>query len=136
MVADASKTWVGLEYFCNDIDEIWNFSEEEMIKLATNEMIKLGFINSFENVIDSKVIKVPKTYPAYFGTYSEFNEIQNFTDNIENLFLVGRNGMHKYNNQDHSMLTAMQAVQNIKNNITDKSNIWIINTEEEYHEEK
>jgi hypothetical protein len=136
MVADASKTWVGLEYFCNDVDEIWNFSEEEMIKLATNEMIKLGFINSVENVLDSKVIKVPKTYPAYFGTYSEFNEIQNFTDTFENLFLVGRNGMHKYNNQDHSMLTAMQAVKNIKNNITDKSNIWSINTEEEYHEEK
>jgi protoporphyrinogen oxidase len=136
MVADASKTWVGLEYFCNDVDEIWNFSEEKMIKLATNEMIKLGFINSVENVLDSKVIKVPKTYPAYFGTYSEFNEVQNFTDTFENLFLVGRNGMHKYNNQDHSMLTAMQAVKNIKNNITDKSNIWSINTEEEYHEEK
>lgn len=136
MVADTSKTWVGLEYFCNDIDEIWKFSEEEMIKLATNEMIKLGFINSFENVVDSKVIKVPKTYPAYFGSYSEFNEIQIFTDSIKNLFLVGRNGMHKYNNQDHSMLTAIQAVQNIKNNVTDKSNIWSINSEEEYHEEK
>ena len=136
MVADINKTWVGLEYFCNDIDKIWHFSEEEMVQLATNEMIQLGFINSPENVVDSKTIKVPKTYPAYFGSYSEFNEIQNFTDSIENLFLVGRNGMHKYNNQDHSMLTAMQAVQNIKNNITDKSNIWSINTEEEYHEEK
>lgn len=136
MVADTSKTWIGLEYFCNDIDDIWNFSEEEIIQLATNELIQLGFINSFENVKDSKVIKVPKTYPAYFGSYSEFNVVQNFIDTIENLFLVGRNGMHKYNNQDHSMLTAMQAVQNIKNNITDKSNIWSINTEEEYHEEK
>jgi hypothetical protein len=82
------------------------------------------------------VIKVPKTYPAYFGSYSEFNQIRTFTDTIENLFLVGRNGMHKYNNQDHSMLTAMQAVQNIINNHTDKSNIWSINTEEEYHEQK
>ena len=136
MVADINKTWVGLEYFCNDTDKIWNFSEEEMVQLATNEMIQLGFINSSENVIDSKVIKVPKTYPAYFGSYSEFNEIQNFTDSIENLYLIGRNGMHKYNNQDHSMLTAMQAVQNIKNKITDKSKIWSINTEEEYHEEK
>ncbi len=136
MVNDATKTWVGLEYFCNDTDAIWNFSESEMIQLATNEMIQLGFINSAENVLDSKVIKVPKTYPAYFGSYSEFNEIKNFTDSIENLFLVGRNGMHKYNNQDHSMLTAIQAVQNIINNNLDKSNIWSINTEEEYHEQK
>ena len=136
MVANTSKKWVGLEYFCNETDEIWNFSEEEIIKLATAEMIKLGFINSKEIVSDAKVIKVPKTYPAYFGSYSEFNEIQKFTDSIENLFLVGRNGMHKYNNQDHSMLTAIQAVQNIKNNTIDKSNIWSINTEEEYHEEK
>lgn len=136
MVVDSSKTWVGLEYFCNETDEIWNFSEEHLINYAVHEMIQLGYINSFDNVVDSKVIKVPKTYPAYFGSYSEFYHVQNFTDTIVNLFLVGRNGMHKYNNQDHSMLTAMQAVQNIKNNIFDKSNIWSINTEDEYHEEK
>lgn len=136
MVDDINKTWVGLEYFCNYTDAIWNFSESEMTNLAAAEMIKLGFINSKENVLDSKIIKVPKTYPAYFGTYSEFYKIRNFTDTIENLFLIGRNGMHKYNNQDHSMLTAIQTVQNIKNNNLDKSNIWSINTEEEYHEEK
>lgn len=136
MVNDADKIWVGLEYFCNQTDPIWHFSESEMVQLATDEMIQLGFVNSGENVLDAKVIKVPKTYPAYFGSYSDFNEIRNFTDTIENLFLVGRNGMHKYNNQDHSMLTAMQAVQNIINNNTDKSNIWSINTEEEYHEQK
>jgi protoporphyrinogen oxidase len=136
MVNDENKFWIGLEYFCNETDEIWSYSETEMIQFATDEMILLGFINSGENVLDAKVIKVPKTYPAYFGSYSEFNEIRNFTDSIDNLFLVGRNGMHKYNNQDHSMLTAMQAVQNIINNVTDKSNIWSINTEEEYHEQK
>lgn len=136
MVNDENKIWVGLEYFCNETDAIWLFSKEEMISLATEEMIKLGFINSDKNVLDAKVIKVPKTYPAYFGSYSEFDEIRNFTDTIENLFLVGRNGMHKYNNQDHSMLTAMQAVQNIINNNNDKSNIWSINTEEDYHEQK
>lgn len=136
MVADSNKTWVGLEYFCNETDEIWNLSEKEMVNLAIEEMIKLGFINSNSDVTDSTVIKVPKTYPAYFGSYSEFGKIRSFTDAIENLFLVGRNGMHKYNNQDHSMLTAMQAVKNIKNNIVDKSNIWNINTEDEYHEEK
>ena len=136
MVNDSTKIWVGLEYFCNEIDDIWHFSESKMIQFASDEMIKLGFINSVDNVLDAKVIKVPKTYPAYFGSYSEFNQIRNFTDSIDNLFLVGRNGMHKYNNQDHSMLTAMQAVQNIINNDTDKSNIWAINTEEEYHEQK
>ena len=136
MVNDNNKIWVGLEYFCNETDDIWHFSETEMMQFATNEMVQLGFINSVENVLDTKVIKVPKTYPAYFGSYSEFNQIRNFTDAIENLFLIGRNGMHKYNNQDHSMLTAMQAVQNIINNHTDKANIWSINTEEEYHEQK
>ncbi len=136
MVNDENKFWIGLEYFCNETDEIWRYSETEMIQFASEEMIKLGFINSGDNVLDAKVIKVPKTYPAYFGSYSEFNQIRNFTDSIDNLFLVGRNGMHKYNNQDHSMLTAMQAVQNIINNDTDKSNIWSINTEEEYHEQK
>jgi protoporphyrinogen oxidase len=136
MVNDENKFWIGLEYFCNETDEIWRYSETEMIQFASDEMIKLGFINSVDTVLDAKVIKVPKTYPAYFGSYSEFNQIRNFTDTIENLFLVGRNGMHKYNNQDHSMLTAMQAVQNIINNDTDKSNIWSINTEEVYHEQK
>jgi UDP-galactopyranose mutase len=77
-----------------------------------------------------------KTYPAYFGTYDRFDTIRAYTDRIENLFLVGRNGMHKYNNQDHSMLTAMTAVDNIAKGITDKSNLWTINTEMEYHEEK
>ena len=136
MVNDNNKIWVGLEYFCNETDEVWHFSESEMIQFASDEMMQLGFINSVENVLDAKVIQVPKTYPAYFGSYADFNQIRNFTDSIENLFLVGRNGMHKYNNQDHSMLTAMQAVQNIINNELDKSTIWSINTEEEYHEQK
>jgi UDP-galactopyranose mutase len=79
---------------------------------------------------------MPKTYPAYFGTYDEFHKVRDFVDAIENLFLVGRNGMHKYNNQDHSMLTAMTAVDNIAAGRTDKSNIWDVNAEQEYHEEK
>lgn len=136
MVKDNTKIWVGLEYFCNVTDDFWKLSQEEIVKIAIDEMILLGFINSNSSVLDSKVIKVPKTYPAYFGSYDKFEKIKDFTNSIENLFLVGRNGMHKYNNQDHSMLTAIQAVQNIKNNITDKSNIWNINTEEEYHEAK
>ena len=100
------------------------------------EMMELGFISSADAVLDATVIKMPKTYPAYFGSYERFDEVKTFVDTFENLFLVGRNGMHKYNNQDHSMLTAIQAVQNIKNGISDKENIWAINTEQEYHEEK
>jgi hypothetical protein len=82
------------------------------------------------------VIRVPKTYPAYFGAYKDFDKIRTFVDKIDNLFLIGRNGMHKYNNQDHSMLTAMIAVDNIAAGITDKSNLWEVNTEMEYHETK
>jgi len=135
LVNDEKTVWVGLEYFCNEDDELWNLTESDMKALAIAEMTKLGFIKPM-NVIDSVVIKMPKTYPAYFGSYQRFEEIRAFTDTIENLFLIGRNGMHKYNNQDHSMLTAIQAVQNIKNGVTDKGNIWSINTEQEYHEEK
>lgn len=135
LVKDKNTKWVGLEYFCNKNDFIWNKSDEEMKQMAIAEMIEMGFIDS-EDFIDAVVIKVPKTYPAYFGSYNRFDEIKDFTNKIKNLFLVGRNGMHKYNNQDHSMLTAMQAVENIKNGVVDKTNIWEINTEQEYHEEK
>ncbi len=75
-----------------------------------------------------------KTYPAYFGTYGQFHQIQEYVDKFKNLFLIGRNGMHKYNNADHSMLTAMTAVDNIISGIDDKKNIWDINTEQEYQE--
>jgi protoporphyrinogen oxidase len=88
------------------------------------------------DVEDSHVVRVPKTYPAYFGGYPRFSVVRDYLDGFENLFLVGRNGMHKYNNQDHSMLTAMTAVENIVGGVTSKDNIWAINTESEYHEEK
>ena len=89
-----------------------------------------------KDVLDGIVIRMPKTYPAYFGSYDNFETISNFTDTIENLFLIGRNGMHRYNNMDHSMLTAMTAVENIINNVKTKNNIWSVNTEKEYHESK
>jgi len=136
LVKDKGTFWVGLEYFCNDTDELWKQSEEDMAKMAISEMIQLGFIKEEQDVLDFVVIKMPKTYPAYFGSYDRFDEIRTFTDTVDNLFLVGRNGMHKYNNQDHSMLTAMQAVHNIKEGNLNKDNIWAINTEQEYHEEK
>ncbi len=134
LVKDESKVWIGLEYFCNEGDEMWNMSDENFKEFAIKELEKIDIINS-EEVIDSVVIKVKKTYPAYFGTYNNFNIIKDFTDNYENLFLIGRNGMHRYNNMDHSMLTAMTAVENIKNGIKSKGNIWNINAEEEYHED-
>ena len=135
MVADRSKMWIGLEYFCNDTDPLWKMPDEEIKKFAVAEMEKIGILKA-SDVLDGHVVRVPKTYPAYFGTYDRFDVIQKFTDRFENLFLVGRNGMHKYNNQDHSMLTAMAAAENIMNNVADKSNLWAVNTEQEYHEEK
>jgi protoporphyrinogen oxidase len=135
MVADPSKVWIGLEYFCYQTDELWRMSDEEIIRFATQELEKIGIIRAAD-VRDGHVVRVPKTYPAYFGTYDRFSEIREWLDPFENLFLVGRNGMHKYNNQDHSMLTAMTAVDNILAGITDKSALWEINTEQDYHEER
>jgi protoporphyrinogen oxidase len=133
LVKNDELVWLGMEYFCNQGDELWNMSDEEMQNFAIAELEKIGIISS-SDVMDATVIRMPKTYPAYFGSYQHFNEIRNFTDEFENLFLIGRNGMHRYNNMDHSMLTAITAVENIRNNITDKDNIWNVNTEKEYHE--
>jgi protoporphyrinogen oxidase len=135
MVADQANVWLGLEYFCNESDEIWNLSDERMAALAREELSKISIIDSGE-VIDSTVIRMPKTYPAYFGTYERFAEIREHVDRYENLFLIGRNGMHRYNNQDHSMLTAMMAVDDIIAGKTDKTGLWEVNTEMDYHEEK
>ncbi|HEY4086983.1 MAG TPA: hypothetical protein VGM43_13640 [Bryobacteraceae bacterium] len=106
-----------------------------MIDLAKNEMAKIGIID-VADVLDGCVVRMPKTYPAYFGTYNRFDQVRDYVNRFENLFLIGRNGMHKYNNQDHSMLTAMTAVDNIMEGRTDKSNLWDLNTEMEYHESK
>ncbi len=135
MVADPAHVWLGLEYFCNQSDALWSLSDEDMAALAKEELSKIGIIDAAE-VIDSTVLRMEKTYPAYFGTYDRFAEIRQYVDRFENLFLVGRNGMHRYNNQDHSMLTAMLAVENIIAGKTDKSNLWEVNTEMDYHEEK
>jgi protoporphyrinogen oxidase len=135
LVADPTKVWIGLEYFCYDTDELWKMPDEELKKFAIAEVAKIGILNA-EDVLDGHVVRVPKTYPAYFGTYDRFDELREFTDGFENLFLVGRNGMHKYNNQDHSMLTAMTAVDGIVAGHVDKAALWEINTEQEYHEEK
>ncbi|MCF8339965.1 MAG: NAD(P)/FAD-dependent oxidoreductase [Chitinophagaceae bacterium] len=135
MVEDPNKVWLGLEYFCNEGDELWSKTDEDFKLFAIDELHSIDVIDKNE-VIDSTILRVPKTYPAYFGTYNEFDKIKDYTNKIENLFLVGRNGMHKYNNQDHSMLTAITAIKNILSGNKDKENIWEINTEEEYHEKK
>ena len=133
LVADPDTVWIGVEYFCYETDDIWKLSDAEMSALAQKELHRIGIIDEAD-VLDSTVHRMPKTYPAYFGTYARFGELRMYLDKIENLFLVGRNGMHKYNNQDHSMLTAMTAVENIAEGRLDKSNIWDVNTEMEYHE--
>jgi protoporphyrinogen oxidase len=135
LVSRPDKVWIGLEYFCNETDALWKLNDDEMARLAINEVAKIGILKT-EEVEDTHVVRVPKTYPAYFGTYDRFDVIRDYTDRFENLFLIGRNGMHKYNNQDHSMLTAMTAVENIVGSISSKDNIWAINTDSEYHEEK
>ena len=133
MVCDPNKAWIGLEYFCNDTDELWHKSDRDMIALAVDEVEKMGIV-ARADVLDATVIRMEKTYPAYFGTYDRFQVVRDFVDRYHNLFLVGRNGMHKYNNQDHSMLTAMTAVDNIVEGRRDKANIWAVNTEMDYHE--
>jgi protoporphyrinogen oxidase len=135
MVADQSKVWLGLEYFCFEGDELWRMPDDELIRFGAKELAMIDIVNEAE-VIDGTVLRMDKTYPAYFGSYDRFSEIRDFVDKFPNLFLVGRNGMHRYNNQDHSMLTAMVAVDNIASGSVDKQNVWSVNTEQEYHEEK
>ena len=134
MVADPSKVWLGLEYFCNQSDELWNLADGKMIALATAELSRIGIIDAGE-VVDATVLRMEKTYPAYFGTYDRFSEIREYTDRYENLFLIGRNGTHRYNNQDHSMLMAMTVVDGMLAGQVDKAALWKVNTEADYHEE-
>jgi protoporphyrinogen oxidase len=135
MVADPSKVWIGLEYFCYETDPLWSMPDAELKRFAAGELEKIGILRSSE-VLDAHVVRMPKAYPAYFGTYDRFDELRTYLDRFENLFLVGRNGMHKYNNQDHSMLTAMAVVDGIAAGHVDKAALWSINTEQEYHEDK
>jgi protoporphyrinogen oxidase len=135
LVADRDKTWVGLEYFCDEGDALWSRSDAELLALAGEELERIAIARRAA-VRDGVVLRMPKTYPAYFGSYDRFDELRAWMDARENLFLVGRNGMHRYNNQDHSILTAMVAVDNVAAGRRDKANLWEVNTEEDYHEEK
>jgi protoporphyrinogen oxidase len=135
LVADPAKVWMGAEYYCREGDALWRKSDSEITQLAIGELANIQVIEE-EDVLDSTVARMPKSYPAYFGTYGRFSELREFLDSFANLFLIGRNGMHRYNNMDHSMLTAMTAVDNLLAGITNKSNIWAINTEDDYLEAK
>src|SRR3989344_522409 len=136
MVADRKNSiWIGLEYFVNEGGDLWIKPDKEMIDLGIQEMEKIGFLKH-EDVIDACVLRMPKAYPAYIGSYTQLHVVRDYVNSIPNLFLIGRNGMHRYNNQDHSMLTAMLAVDNISSGRTDKSNLWDVNLDMVYHEEK
>ena len=130
-----NKVGIGLEYFCTEGDEYWKMSETEFTEFAISELVKMNIIDK-EDVIDSHVEKVKKAYPAYFDTYKYIDKIINYVDSFGNLYCIGRNGQHRYNNMDHSMLTAIEAVNNIRNGTKSKQNIWNVNTEKTYHEKR
>ncbi len=136
MVKDPENTvWIGLEYFCDEGDSFWNMSDEECIRMASRELETMGVITAGD-ILDSHRERVKKAYPAYFDTYARIDELISCLNGYENLFCIGRNGQHRYNNMDHSMLTAIRAAQAIREGSTDKSKIWNVNTEKEYHETK
>ena len=135
MVKEKKKIWIGMEYVVSEKDDIWNLSDKEMSKFAVTELEKIGILDPGK-VNDTTVIHLKKTYPAYFGTYKDFDKVRAYVDKFPNLFLFGRNGQHHYNNQDHSMLTAMEVAQNIATGNKNKDNIWNVNVEKEYHESK
>ena len=135
LVADPDKVWIGLEYFCTRGDALWSQGDDALMEMALEECDRIGILDPAV-VRDQCLIRMPRTYPAYFGTYDRFDELRRWLDPFENLILVGRNGMHRYNNQDHSMLTAMVAVDQLAAGRIDKDALWDINTEAEYHEER
>ena len=129
------KVWIGLEYFCKEGDKYWNMSDEEWQKFAANELVKMKVISA-EDIEDSHVERVKKAYPAYFDTYKDINKLIEWLNGFENLYCVGRNGQHRYNNMDHSMATAFAAINHILGRTKDKNAIWAVNTEKSYHESK
>ena len=130
-----STVWMGLEYFCGD-DKEWNRSDEEWSSLAVNELKQMNIIDNDTKIITTHCERVEKAYPAYLDTYERIGRVIGWLDDIDELYCIGRNGQHRYNNMDHSMLTAMEAVSNLLANDSDNSNIWNVNTEQSYHEDK
>lgn len=137
LVKDINHTvWIGLEYFCTENDDFWNLTDTQAIQMAKEELVRIGVIESVDEVLDANREKIKKAYPAYFDTYNQMDEVVSYLNTIDNLYCVGRNGQHRYNNSDHSMVTSFETVTNILAGRKDKTNIWEVNTEKEYHEEK
>ncbi len=134
LVKNPDTIWLGLEYFCREGDDLWSMDNGRFIDFAAKELERIGLIDR-RDVLDGTVVRVPKAYPAYFGEYREFGKVRAYLDLFPNLYPVGRNGMHRYNNQDHSMLAANSAVNSIVNCGQGKAEIWTINAEDDYHEE-
>jgi protoporphyrinogen oxidase len=134
LVADPSTIWLGLEYFCREGDGLWSMRDADFVDFASRELAKIGLIG-LADVLDGTVVRVRKAYPAYFGAYNDIGVVRAYLDQLENVFPIGRNGMHRYNNQDHSMLAAKAAVDCIAAGSRDKTALWSVNAEEDYHEE-
>jgi len=136
MAADPEHSvWLGLEYFCSEGDELWNMDDKAFIRFAEKELVKLGVLA--ENAVKTGVrVQVRKAYPAYFGSYRDFGEVRKWLDTVENLYCIGRNGQHRYNNMDHSMLSAMRAAEQAIAGTGGREAVWSVNGEESYHEER
>jgi protoporphyrinogen oxidase len=135
MVQDPDTVWVGLEFFAKEDDDLWSMNDDALKALALHEMAQLKLAHQ-EDALDCVVIRMPKAYPGYYGSaYERLGEVTDYLNAIPNLFLIGRNGMHRYNNQDHSMLSAKYAVEAIVSGNPDKSKIWAVNIDDDYHEE-
>jgi protoporphyrinogen oxidase len=133
LVANPDNIWLGLEYFCTEGDALWTMQDGSFIDFASRELAKIGLIEP-DDVLDGTLVRVRKAYPAYFGAYKEMPRVRAYLDQFTNLFPIGRNGMHRYNNQDHSMLAAKAAIECIMAGSADKSSIWSVNIGDEYHE--
>ena len=137
LVKDIDHTiWIGLEYFCQEGDSFWSLSEEASLEQAIQELIALGILEKKEDVLDYHRERIKKAYPAYFDTYKEIDKLRAWLNEFHNLYCIGRNGQHRYNNMDHSMMTAFEAVKHIMGEASTKEKLWDVNIEAEYHEEK
>tara|TARA_Y100000385_G_C13077764_1_gene632292 strand:- start:681 stop:2291 length:1611 start_codon:yes stop_codon:yes gene_type:complete len=134
MIADPSLRWVGAEYFLNTNEPLWTRKDEGVVELAKRELAKIGLIDPAD-VVDSTVVRMPKAYPRYSGVYHQMPQVRKYIDSIRNFYPMGRNGMHKYNNQDHSMLSAKRSVDHFLHGNFDKELIWNTNTDQSYHEQ-
>lgn len=129
------EVWIGVEYTAQEGDKLWNMSKKEFSEFAFNELEMIGILDK-KLIKDYHIEKIKKAYPSYFDTYYEIDKVIKYLNKFNNLYCIGRNGQHRYNNMDHSMMTAFETVNNIINNIKSKDNIWKVNTDKDYHEEK